>query len=141
MARHLAQTFDPTHTMDLREFAAQLAYPDVWLQLDLLPGDLYAAQLLELLNEGGTTGAPEHYRYGAFHYWLRRDPQEERLAQLVEAASLDPDKAMAGAALKDIVSSSGSTARILDSAVKVAAKSSEYRVTLEILEEMYDKGR
>lgn len=43
----------------------------------------------------GHEEAPEHDRNGAFHWWLRQNPDKSTLMKLVELTFLDPDQIMA----------------------------------------------
>jgi len=83
----------------------RLGYPELWRTHHLYPAQLQQAQEAELAKEQpGPVCGSEHYRYGAFSFWLR-DPltPENVLHALVSAAALDPDVVMAQAALIDLV--------------------------------------
>ena len=45
--------------------------------------------------EPGMENASEHDRNGAFHYWLKREPNKEKLKRLVALSYSDPDQIMA----------------------------------------------
>ncbi len=84
---------------------SRLAYPEQWRTQCLYPEALASAQDERAKDEppGAICGA-EHYRYGAFCFWLN-DPATtgETLRALIAAASADTDPAMAQAALIDLV--------------------------------------
>jgi hypothetical protein len=84
---------------------SRLGYPEVWRTMRLYPDDLRAAQEADLAREPpGDVGGTEHYRYGAFCFWLRNpDTPQHILGALISAAAADPDSAMAQAALIDLV--------------------------------------
>ena len=42
----------------------------------------------------GQERGSEHVRNGAFHWWLKRQPTREELANLLRLAALDPDASM-----------------------------------------------
>ena len=50
---------------------SRLGYPEVWRTMDLYPDKLRIAQEAELIREPlGEVGGTEHFRYGAFCFWL-----------------------------------------------------------------------
>lgn len=65
-----------------------------WQEYDLLPSELID-QLIDTY-EPGMENASEHDRNSFFHWWLKRNPSKELLAQLWELSELDPDQLMAG---------------------------------------------
>ena len=67
-------------------------FPLEWDSLDMYPDELFEGQvsLYELGDERGS----EHYRNGAFHWWLRRQPSKVQLENLLRLAALDPDPLM-----------------------------------------------
>ena len=84
---------------------SRLRYPEVWRTMHLYPDELRMAQEAELIREPlGEVGGTEHFRYGAFCFWLG-NPQTPQsiLRALISAAAADPDSAMAQAALIDLV--------------------------------------
>jgi hypothetical protein len=92
--------------MEIHHFAKAACFPAVWLERGLLTGPFFEAQAGEFEREYGIRspeGGTEHWRYGAFLYWLRRRPASDTLPALVEAALQDPDRPMAGNVLLELV--------------------------------------
>lgn len=80
-------------SMTKAEYLALLDFPDAWLSLDMFPDELFGEQT----RHGFPTHSDgaEHHRNGAFHWWLRRDPDKETLARLITLSFVDPDPLMA----------------------------------------------
>ena len=119
-----------------------LDYPSVWLDEELLTDELFNIQAAELQKEYGNDapkGGTEHWRYGAFHYWLTRNIETDVLAKLLEAANVDPDQPMAGAAIKDIVKHPLSNRAIVNRAAEIVSKSPYFYVSATELEMAYAK--
>lgn len=68
-------------------------------------------------------GATEHYRYRAFNFWLNRKPGREVYEALMEAAAADPDPPMAGAAIKDLISSYSPSPAIVELVIQAVSRS------------------
>ncbi len=62
---------------------------------------LYQAQRKDY--EPGSEAASEHYRYGAFRWWLEKSLSDSQLAKYVVLTFLDSDQVMASAARKDLL--------------------------------------
>jgi hypothetical protein len=71
-----------------------------------MSAEIARQQLSSLRRHFGTRSRPvnasEHWRYGAFHFVLRRAKNEETLIKLLSVAYADPDKLMGGEMVKDI---------------------------------------
>jgi hypothetical protein len=87
--------------MDKAHFIQHMGYPKEWLGgylLDAYLEDQITGWLSEHEADRSLTGeAPgsEHYRYGAFLYWLKRDPSLPQLEKLLALSYLDKDQVMA----------------------------------------------
>ncbi|GAA6142611.1 hypothetical protein [Hydrogenophaga sp. 5NK40-0174] len=79
--------------MTEEEFVQLMRYPEEWVLWGMLPEEVIHVQMGEY--EPGSEAASEHYRNGAFHYWLRQEPDKGVLIQLVRLSFLDPDQRMA----------------------------------------------
>jgi hypothetical protein len=55
--------------------------------------ELYQRQLMSY--QPGNEKASEHFRNGAFHWWLTRDLSDEMLIKLIFLTAQDPDRMMA----------------------------------------------
>lgn len=64
-------------------------FPDEWSENDMYPDELFYSQLSAY--RPGAEERSEHFRNGAFHWWLRHDSRKERLAILLRLAAIDPD--------------------------------------------------
>jgi len=78
--------------MTKRDFLKLMRFPAEWDSWGMYPDDLLALQIAAY--NPGHEAAPEHYRNGAFHWWLRKDPDTEVLGKLVDLSYLDPDPLM-----------------------------------------------
>ncbi|MDH5669969.1 MAG: hypothetical protein OEY86_18360 [Nitrospira sp.] len=83
------------------QFAKLLKFPVQWLEWGMYPHKLYQIQIKEY--EPGSEDASEHYRYGAFRWWLAKPLSDSQLAKYVVLTFLEPDQLMAGAARKDLL--------------------------------------
>jgi hypothetical protein len=118
--------------MNKKELTACLQFPAVWLDAGLYSDELFNLQAPEFEKEYGSRipdGGTEHWRYGAFNFILKRGPDQQTLELLLDAALIDPDMPMAGAAIRDIISHPLSTRAMLDRALAVVAKSRDYHVS------------
>ena len=79
--------------MGRTEFLALMSFPRGWWSSDLYPDELWEGQLA--VYEPGNEEASEHFRNGAFHWWLKRSPDKALLLKLVELSFMDPDPIMA----------------------------------------------
>src|SRR6266545_5603696 len=118
------------------ELLQRLRFPKIWEEKGLYPDDLYQVQLEAFIAEARDHGIPpddyssaggmEHYRYGAFRFWLFRNPGREVYEALMEAAVLDPDPPMVGAAIKDLISSYSPSPAILELVIQAVSRSRAY---------------
>lgn len=90
---------NPTHRSRQR-FAKLLHYPSEWLAWGMYPDKLFQIQVHDY--EPGSETASEHYRYGAFRWWISKPLSEKQLAKCVVLTFLDPDQIMAANARKDL---------------------------------------
>ena len=70
-------------------FIKLMQYPREWVEWNMLPDELINSQLAEYAP--GSEQAAEHYRNGAFHFWLRQKPGKEILIKLIKLSYLDPN--------------------------------------------------
>lgn len=101
--------------MDKISFLTHFNFPPEWDTWGLYPEGLFSAQTKSLANGQAEREPSEHVRYGAFQWWLRTHPNlsVETLIQLARLAVLDPDCAMADAALRDILTHSCADEQVL----------------------------
>ena len=107
------------------EFLRKLEFPDEWVRLGLYTHEIYSVQLEEYERNQGSEEAPEHYRYGAFWLWFRQNPDASVIERLLAAAIADPDPAMSGATIVDIVKLPHCTELIVEAAIS-AIQGSRY---------------
>ncbi len=75
--------------MNIGEFLKLMNFPKQWVELNMYPEILSKIQIAGY--KPGQEEASEHYRNGAFHWWLRQEPTESVLMKLMLLASIDPD--------------------------------------------------
>jgi hypothetical protein len=80
------------------EFLKLMNFPKEWLEWEMYPDELFEFQISAY--EPGNERGSEHDRYGAFHWWIRRDPPEEAINKLFKLTFLDPKQLMAEDARK-----------------------------------------
>lgn len=80
--------------MKKEEFMKLMNFPSKWSYLLMHPDELFYEQLKEYKIEKDDEGS-EHYRNGAFHWWLRVNPERSILIKLIHLKFLDLDKLMA----------------------------------------------
>jgi len=85
----------------IQEFIDGNQYPGQWLEFEMYPAELFEVQLGDF--EGDFEGDGEHFRYGAFQWWIAQPMSLDQLVKLVALAYLDPDQVMASSARKDIL--------------------------------------
>ena len=76
--------------MTKAEFLVLMQFPEAWASLNMYPDEL-AHEQIERYRLGHEEGS-EHDRNGAFHWWLRRSPNQEQIANLKKLSYLDPDR-------------------------------------------------
>lgn len=82
-----------THKLQLKPaFLKLMHFPKEWLEFGLYPDELFIGQVENYLS--GDEDGSEHYRNGAFHWWLKRKPTTEQLSNLVKLTFLDHDTLM-----------------------------------------------
>jgi hypothetical protein len=78
-----------------RRLRKALRFPDAWFRTGLMSAELSRQQLSSLRRHFGNRSRPvngsEHWRYGAFHFILRRVTNEEALVKLLSVAYADPE--------------------------------------------------
>lgn len=79
--------------MNKHEFLEKMNFPIEWEIYDMYPDELYLWQFKHY-QEGDEQGS-EHDRNGAFHWWLKRNPNKKEIALLIKLTYLDPDQLMA----------------------------------------------
>ena len=90
--------------MKKNEFLASMGFPKEWMEYGMYPDELFNSQL-HLYQPGDEEGS-EHYRNGAFHWWLKRKLTTEQLSNLVKLTFLDPDTLM-GNDVRNYIHSTG----------------------------------
>lgn len=89
-----------------RQLRRALRYPRLWVESGLLDGELLEIQLRELQKIIGyrsrSLRSTEHWRYGAFVWWLRRVQNTEQLMARLRVAAIDPDEPMGQSVIKEI---------------------------------------
>jgi hypothetical protein len=100
--RHLAQPFGFTRR---------------WFELGLIPAELLARMRVEW--DKGEDDNSEHYRYWAFREFLtaHRPLTPELAAALFDLGAADPDQAMGGSIMADIVRLPECPVAVLDAAL------------------------
>jgi len=91
--------------MSRSEFLKLMRFPSAWLDLGMYPNSLFAMQLASYTP--GAEAAPEHFRFGAFLWWLSQQPTEHQLVSLATLSRIDPDALMATDAQQRIRQSPG----------------------------------
>lgn len=89
--------------MTKQELTRLLHFPIAWLNWDMYPHELFEIQRADYYP--GAEQASEHYRYGAFRWWLMQSFTGEQAAKLLALTFLDPDQAMANSARADLLAS------------------------------------
>jgi hypothetical protein len=79
--------------MTRNEFICLMQYPPEWEEWGMLTEELMDIQIGGYYP--GSEKASEHFRNGAFHYWLSKNPSKEVLIKLAKLSFLDPDTLMA----------------------------------------------
>lgn len=83
-------------------FAASMRYPRAWIEWGMYPDALYRVQALEYVP--GQEEASEHFRYGAFGWWVARKMTRVQLRKYLALTWLDPDQLMANNARRHLLS-------------------------------------
>jgi hypothetical protein len=78
--------------MTKKEFLALMRFPKEWEQFEMYPEELADIQINGY--QVGHESASEHDRCGAFHWWLKQEPSEQQLINLMKLTYLDPDPLM-----------------------------------------------
>ncbi len=88
--------------MNKSHFIQLIGYPKEWSDWGYLPDTYIADQIKDYLSEhradqpkSGDVPGSEHYRFGAFLYWLKQEPQIDQLEKLLALTYLDKDQLMA----------------------------------------------
>lgn len=76
-----------------QDFLTLMRFPKEWLQWDMYPDDLFEEQVA--MYKPGDERGSEHDRFGAFHWWFKRNPTKEQLKKLIALSFLEPDTGMA----------------------------------------------
>ena len=75
--------------MTKTDFLSLMNFPKEWEEYGMYPDELAQLQIGEY--KPGHEDASEHDRCGAFHWWLKRDPNEDELIKLMKLAHIDPE--------------------------------------------------
>ena len=104
-----------------RQMRRALRYPRLWFDSGLLAGELLELQYSALRRKVGSRSRPlaasEHWRYGAFVWWLQRVDVQERLLLLLDAAAADPDEPMGSSVAKEIAAHPSSSEAVRERAL------------------------
>jgi hypothetical protein len=74
--------------MEKSDFLNLMKFPEEWYFM--YPDELYNIQLEHY--SPGDEQAPEHYRFGAFIWWLRKNPNSDDLAKIKALAEREEDQ-------------------------------------------------
>jgi hypothetical protein len=74
------------------EFLGIMNFPGQWSEWDMYPDELFESQAARY--EQGHEEGSEHDRNGAFHWWLKREPDKKVLRKLALLSYLDADQGM-----------------------------------------------
>lgn len=88
-------------TLDKSRFLRLMEFPTAWNRWRMYPSSLFRIQLADY--EPGGEQAAEHFRYGAFTWWLTRRVSKAELHKLIALTWLDPDQHMAQNARDDLL--------------------------------------
>lgn len=80
--------------MKKEEFMKLMHFPNEWSELLMYPDELFYEQFKAYEIEKDDGGS-EHYRNGAFHWWLRAKPEKSILIKLIHLTFLDLEQLMA----------------------------------------------
>ena len=69
-----------------------MQFPREWEELGMYPEELFEIQINHY--KPGHEEGSEHDRNGAFHWWLKKNPNKNELINLAILANRDPDKLM-----------------------------------------------
>ena len=75
------------------EFLKLMQFPIEWAEWDMYPDRLFDLQVSGY-KPGHEAGA-EHDRNGAFHWWMKREPDKAQIRKLFQLTYLDPDQPLA----------------------------------------------
>ena len=87
-------------TICKEHFLKMMRFPNKWSEWDMYPDELYIIQVTDY--EPGTEEGSEHYRYGAFQWWLRQELKLDIIQKYFKLTELDPDKLMGEEARNDL---------------------------------------
>jgi hypothetical protein len=130
--------------------AERLHYPALWIDRGLYPEALYRVQLAAFESEARQRGiasaeyqpaGAEHYRYGAFTFWLQQKPDAGVADALMEAAIADPDPRMASAVMNDLLAGYRLSPAVVELAIKAIRQSGRYAISADALESYLRHGR
>ncbi|MDK9363398.1 hypothetical protein [Lelliottia wanjuensis] len=80
--------------MKKEHFLMKMHFPIEWITFNLYPDVLFKNQI-NLYREDNDEESSEHYRNGAFHWWIRRNPDKDTLIKLINLTFLDLEQLMA----------------------------------------------
>ena len=80
-------------SMTKNEFLKLMNFPAEWELWEMYPDELYETQISRYRS--GHEDGSEHDRNGAFHWWIRKNPNSDQLRKLLKLTYLDPDIHMA----------------------------------------------
>ncbi|WP_460050926.1 hypothetical protein [Sessilibacter sp. MAH2] len=129
--------------MNKAVFLKMLDFPEIWSTNHLLSDEYFQAAAKEFIKEYGDIvpdDGKEHWRYGAFLHLIRGDLEADQISMLIHAAIADPDKAMAGCVIAELLSKRSASEADLLLACEAVVKNKEYYKTPEELEDAFRAG-
>ena len=129
--------------MSKGSFFERLEFPSIWLDENLYPEALRAEQEALLSKEPPIPKkvcGSEHYRYGAFSYYVKEPSTPAHvLERLILVAEEDSDPVMAQAAIIDISSHPNCTTDVFEQAKSAFGRFSEVYFDHSLLDRAFNE--
>jgi len=129
--------------MNIARFLVAANFPEPWIRHGLAEELFFKQQANAFGKEYGNSksvGGTEHWRYGSFLYWFKKELTSIRLRELLDAAIADPDPPMAGNVLSLIAAHPNATEEMLHLAQNTVNLQPHYYISAADLE-MYFRRR
>lgn len=97
--------------MKISRYVEMMEFPTEWISMDMLPRR-FVRQQIDSYSAGDEESA-EHDRNGAFHWWLKQNPEKEVLLKLFKLSLVDPDQIMAADVRRYIAKSKHADSEII----------------------------
>jgi hypothetical protein len=123
--------------MNIARFLVAANFPEPWIRHGLAEALFFKQQANAFGKEYGNSksvGGTEHWRYGSFLYWFKKELTTIRLRELLDAAIADPDPPMAGNVLKLILAHPNATEEMLRLAQNTVNRQPYYSISADDLE-------